>query len=165
MRIPMSNICRAFPELDRYSDKECEALLRQLWRGRLGRRLMFAVVIVVAWTVVWLVMLFGINYVSQWIVVPDWLIFPIIGITVIFALPFMVAFLLRDRIVRRELSRRVMRGVCSCGYSLIGLSATAGRVRCPECGIDFVLADHGLTESDLLPIVMNPESEAAGIGP
>lgn len=167
MYIPFRKVYRAFAELKHLSDEECEKHLRRVrlrdtrlhhapWgAGVLG---MAAAVAVVAWFVE-----------SRWglkkIGVDDVLGSPVafVGVpaaAVLFGL--LCGLLARDLVLLRLLRAEVHKARCpKCKQSLLGLPITFrglgppepgdGKVRCPECGRQWVLLDIGLRPTDLVP--------------
>ena len=153
MRIPLSNIWRAFPELDRFTDDQCKRFVRSAckrgWQRHFHRAgigcLTFVFFILCFWAMMTLLM---------WLDSPFHLYrIPFALLTaalliVAFGLPAAVAMVIRDRLLLRRI-RFVLhtRGSCpSCQYSLLGIVVSAGNiVICPECGME-IEADPSLKE-------------------
>lgn len=138
MRLPVHNVCRAFPELDRFTDAQCErflsATLQQHWIARQAMRVVIAACFCIGW--------FGLTYVVMLIVVSfgprnSTLQVPLAFASVIVGalMGGIAGLMLRDRWLRARLSARLLQLACpGCGYSLLGLPAVEGVITCPECG-------------------------------
>lgn len=150
MRLPLSKIYRAFPELDRFSDAECASYVRHV-SHRMGVR-----IVLTAWATA-LLSMFGLPLLLC-------LGAPLVGgagsgpATVIgiaallglFTGPLW-GFMCRDVLLRRAIRERIKHATCpTCFYSLIGLRVSGGSVRCPECGGSVELDRHDLTPGDLV---------------
>ncbi len=142
MRIPGTKIYRAFEELDRFSDEQCENFLRAALRP--GRRVMRWLVstlvggglmVVLMTLVVWAMTLVPMrpresDGVGFWFVSGGATLL-VVGVCVFSAV------LLRDFLLRRRLRIIIStRGVCrNCRYLLLGLPVSeTNTVACPECG-------------------------------
>lgn len=144
MRIPTHNICRAFPELDRFDDEQCqrflEATLRKYWIARQGIHLLMILVFFCGWIVLMLIAMpivvsFGPRYMTWQVPVA------ILSIVVGAFAGGVCALFIRDFWLRRALRHRILELACpSCTYSLLGLAATDGIITCPECGTPYELA-------------------------
>jgi hypothetical protein len=145
MRLPTSKIYRAFGELDRFSDEQCERFLsvaqRPLWKWALRWMvyLLVALVVLVLGMII-VTAVFQVIFPRGRIANdPAWFPMALIATVAISGAPVFSALLLRDWMLRK-LVRRVIgtRGVCrGCGYRLLGLPVSAScQVRCPECGED-----------------------------
>lgn len=167
MRLPLTKIYRAFPELSHLPDEECERVLR---RVRLGRRtpVVAYVAAAVVGVGVWLVVLWELLRRSG-IGVPD-LDAEFERLTVVSAIALggsaaaagLAVLLARDLLLWRAVRAHIHRARCpKCRQSLLGLPVqqiTIGPplpgeawVRCTECGRKLVLMDLGLTPLDLVP--------------
>jgi hypothetical protein len=64
-----------------------------------------------------------------------------------------LAFILIQReMLVRTMRKIIARALCPyCEFSLVGLAARRGELRCPECGNRVVLAEHRISEDDLIP--------------
>jgi hypothetical protein len=141
MRIPYHNVCRAFPELDPFSDEQCQrflhATMRKHWISRQGIRLLMIAMFCAGWILLTLIAMpivisFGPKYLTWQ--VPIAIISVIIGA---FA-GGVAGLMIRDRWLRKLLSRRLLELACpACTYSLLGLAAQEGRIICPECGVPY----------------------------
>jgi len=151
VRLPLSKVYRAFPELDRFSDDECELYVRHVSRDS-GTSITvgaFAVaigsMIVVPVVTVLTARLVFVRPPTPVIALMSLLVFG--GL---FSGPLW-GFLFRDRLLRRAVLERLKRARCpACRYSLVGLKSKQGRVTCPECGSVIELAATDLTEQDLV---------------
>jgi DNA-directed RNA polymerase subunit RPC12/RpoP len=183
VRIPHRKIYQAFPELDVFSDDEARRYLRTLARqGRLHRWiplllgvLLFLVLFV---SVTWLVgeaestMLYRaplrldaieIDGISLW----D-LLLALIWVVPIFGAPPLLAWMVRDGLIRRALTLKISFVRCpECEHSLIGLPLLEAQdepgVRCPECGRVVILARYGLKPEDLHPSAERTAAQKARI--
>ena len=140
MRLPLSKVWRAFPELDRFSDEQCRRFVRAARRGagRVARVAAVVATLFVSWLaggalVTW----FTLNpaTIGPWERVHGWAVTVVLlGMLVFATAP---AILLRDRLLRRRIMRIItLRGRClMCKYNLLGLPVGADLlVTCPECG-------------------------------
>jgi len=157
MRILTRRLYRAFPELDRFNDLQCERLMRRVhldaW-ARLLVRSSAAVVFVTAFVFV----LALLNTTD--VLAPAEKLFRdgdiLFALLCLLALPAFIAALTRDAALRRFLIRairlRIDRVRClGCKYILIGQRCEDGAVTCPECGQINSLLALGIAEEDLMP--------------
>lgn len=177
MRIPMSKVYRAFPELDRFPDHECERFVRRA-RRRVLKWMWFPVLALfgsfaaIAFGSVMLATYASeaIRAIAQTIdrTIGGWLEadFPvgdlIIAAAFLLALtigPWLAFALPRDALLRRAIAKRIEIANCTgCEHSLLGLpllgevrdDQPGPAVRCPECGRVMVLDEIGLTPDDLI---------------
>lgn len=147
MRLLTRRIYRAFPELDRYSDGQCERFMKAARGGRM-RRMMGCVVLAVVAAPLFVGSLMGVARLIEFQFgrfdplvdgpLPGRLI-GLVGFAVLMAPAPFAAIVARDLLLRRRV-RFVLRvrGVCrSCWYSLVGLPILPDhRVKCPECGTE-----------------------------
>lgn len=76
----------------------------------------------------------------------------LMNLTVASAVMVVVFVAVQRTMLLRSMRRILNKAVCPyCDFSLTGLIAEYGKVRCPECGQSIVLAEHRLTEEDLIP--------------
>lgn len=149
MRLITRKIWRAFPELDRFSDEQCTRFMmgakRDWWVWRLLRLLAaitaFFVSALLLWAVLWVSIALmtggrpsgrGLDLLSNWGAA-----IMLLGVVVPFAVAMLVAFSVRDALLRRRLRAVINnRGTCAgCGYLLLGMPVNADlKVTCPECG-------------------------------
>jgi hypothetical protein len=147
VRIPATRVYRAFPELDHFSDAQCEAFVRATSR----RPAYLAVQLLGELSTTTAALLsFGFlsghagarleQATSHWgslnsYVAPfAWLLITLVPSGLVFLLT-------RDLLLRRCIrSLLKTRGSCrQCGYGLTGLPVgEGGRITCPECGLEFM---------------------------
>jgi hypothetical protein len=163
MRLPFSKAYRAFPELDAFSDEECERFVERVtgearWRRR--RALLDLLSIVAGPPIGFVASAIVYRVTEPLSVAASFLSVSGVIIAVVVAVLFM-----RDGLLRRYLAQRLSRAECrACRYSLLGLAVTGGAVRCPECGAVTVLAERGLSEEDLMIPRRSPADGAGGAG-
>lgn len=145
MRIPVGRIYRAFPELDRFNDEQCEMFVRAACR-RGWRRHAHRLLILLATIVSLILVGFAVALVTEWLdhVVQGgversgWFAPYVILCILAMCSPFLLALLLKDRLLLRRLRLVIRaRGTCpSCRYTLLGVTIDEGNtVLCPECGM------------------------------
>lgn len=144
MRLPLSKVWRAFPELDRFSDEQCQRFVRAARRGagRPIRVVATAAALLAGWAgglafIVW--MTAGRKPIFRAWDSPTTLgTLALCGVMIlVFLVAAAPAILVRDRLLRRRVMRIItLRGRCMmCKYSLLGLPVGANLlVVCPECG-------------------------------
>lgn len=155
MRIPLTRVYRAFPELDRFSDDQCSRFVRAAckrgWRRHVHRALL---VILTPISVLCTLLVLGMALEAladalgrsfEYSTTYDVLLFSVLAAGF---LPVFGAMLIRDRLLLRRI-RSVLRARCTCPacrYSLLGIVVAENNVvTCPECGIE-VEADPSLNE-------------------
>lgn len=163
MRLPVRKLYRAFPELDPFSDEECERYLLQAYAQRRVTGLPL-----LAGAQIWIVASAALLQFKSSLfprlrggVIPD------LDLLIITAGPMAAAlvtgFLVRDWLLRRALARRLDSVRCTrCRQSLMGLpllNTGDGRhaVRCTECGSVMWLAAMGLVPADLMARAETPD--------
>ncbi|MCW5766183.1 MAG: hypothetical protein KIT68_09440 [Phycisphaeraceae bacterium] len=151
MRLPLSRVYRAFPELDRFSDELCETYVQrtaQRHSGAWGALNMLALGIAIVSTMIVVTILAGRNRPGGWS--PH----PTLQLCMALAAPTLGAIgglVIRDRWLRARLRRALNDTNCDgCTYSLLGLPLTDGFICCPECGRRMRPAERGLTPADFL---------------
>ena len=172
VRIPGRNICRAFRELDSFSDEECARFLRRVRiRRRWSRwlpRVSYVVTCPLALVTLVLALIYGGGIFGPVFDAADRLGMDLFGAQELFSslllgviifgwlvgAPALMGLLWRDWLLRRALRDAIGQAICAnCRQSLLGLPLIPGRsaaVRCPECGAVMVLGHIGLTPEDLL---------------
>jgi hypothetical protein len=167
VRMPLTKIYRAFPELDRFTDAQCAAWVRLAQREHWGFMLRVGVVLAVllipaAGLLIGIVSsvtgVLAASRFGSWIgrslrlTIDDVeMIFKGPALIAAMVLVFVVAALVRDRALRHVVQARLRSGRCTaCDYTLMGLKPQGSMVRCPECGIELDLNDLGLTPADIL---------------
>ena len=156
MRIPLSKVYRAFPELDRFSDAECEGFVRlaktQFALSSLGTAIIAGMVgiLCAALTCFGGYILTGIVHEST----SGSLASELMGVATVFIawiVGAVIGMLWYEQWLRKTiLGRLKMLNCASCQYSLLGLEPRDGGIICPECGQRFDLAERGLTPEDLI---------------
>lgn len=154
MRLPVSKVYRAFPELDRFDDGRCEAYVRTVRRaqGGIGLLIGFAHVLLgVATTLVMMIVFsMGLAAATSGRGEPSLVPLGLLVMVVAPAIGSFVGFGLRDRRLRRLLKAQIAGSRCpECSYLLLGLVPADGSIRCPECGGLFTLVELGLTAADI----------------
>jgi len=160
MRLPGSKVYRAFPELDRFSDEECErfvGIAKHENQASMVLTGLLAAFVAVAGTVLLIVILktcvwwilgaagggrvrpsdegFGFLLVLP----PSFLVGPVAGL------------LIRDAWLRNTINTKITTTNCpQCRYSLLGLAPADGAILCPECGCRLNLAVLGMSPQDFL---------------
>lgn len=156
MRLPYAKVYRAFPELDRFSDAECERFVLQATRGSFRRWLQrttlrtgAALAAFIAWFAVMLLLNGLLGAIRSR---ADWVSVVMVAFSTGFvAFPLIVSLLVRDAWLRRAVRARLVSAQCpACEYSMLGLPVVNGIAKCPECGQGLDLAKLGLTPADLL---------------
>lgn len=153
MRLPTSKVFRAFPELDAFSDEQCQGFVRLAMREHTasmgGTGLLAALAAILTMAVgFYTVMVIGDA------ILPhrryELLIFgvAIAGSTLAAGL---VGLKIRDMWLRRVINTGIKAARCpACSYSLLGLFVVDGEVLCPECGLSLPIAERGLTPDMLI---------------
>jgi hypothetical protein len=172
MRLPYSKVYRAFPELDRLTDAQCEEYVRQVRRRFRGGRRVHAL-LVGAGTLVLGVLIFvgmvtvfviGGNRYGSGVLVE----YPLLGAVVLAAgtgaPPMLVMYAVRHAWLRRRIRAHMKEIRCvQCHYLLLRLTVERGVVTCPECGTRVVLESLGLTPADVMGTIV--EADAAPNAP
>ncbi len=148
MRLRLSKAYRAFPELDAFSDEECERFVERVKceaRSR-RRRALLDVLVIVAGPPVG----FGASAVVYRAAEPLGVAASFLSVSGVIVAVVVAVLFMRDGLLRRYLAQRLSRAECrACRYSLLGLPVADGAVRCPECGMVIQLRAHNLTAGDL----------------
>ncbi len=175
MRVPVRKIYRAFPELDRFSDAECEGFVVKAKQTHALSMVFVAIgaIVVCLGTIVGGVMLlvFAVGYLARAFWggrVPASYEMPLMGLCLM--LPVLTGLLLtfyaRDVWLRWAVSKRLLGTSClSCGYSLLGLAVLNDAVTCPECGAAALLTARGLTAADILSPSISSSASPATLSP
>jgi DNA-directed RNA polymerase subunit RPC12/RpoP len=154
MRIPLRKTYRAFPELDRFSDEDCERYLRYANR-RAGTRIGCAMLLAIAISMIaWGPLVFiGLRAAAPRLDMgTGFEVFMMLTATIaITIVPALAGLFARDRVLLAAIRDRLQSARCpQCTFSLLGLPVANGIVRCPECGSRITLAEHDLTPDDIL---------------
>jgi ribosomal protein S27E len=162
VRIPLSKVYRAFPELDRFSDAECERYVLQVriqHRSQLAALpILASALVAVLWCGGLPLLVLGQRSVRAYLRrTQDLNDLGVAATVMTLCLSVALAgYLTRDWVVRRHIAGRIDNARCAnCRHSLLGLPLLASHaddaVRCPECGSVMVLHTIGLTVDDLIP--------------
>lgn len=167
IRIPTSKIYRAFPELDQFSDEQCERFMQRIRVSGLRKTLPQAVFLAVTGAglvlacvvsgFVLAILEAGLQSRRNGDVLS---VFDFVVLLVGFGLPVFIGLIARDFTLRRHLklviNEKLDRIRClTCKYILIGQVVHENRVTCPECGFVMSLDQLGIVEEDLVPPDMN----------
>lgn len=175
MRLPRSRTYRAFAELDRFSNAQCDTFVRGVKRSK-WRRVRH---ITATWTVgllLFAAIAGALGYLGWQFedhiqrMRSVWLFYAglALGVILLTGVPFLGALLTKDFLLRRALRRVInTRGSCiGCGYGLTSLPVPAsGPVICPECGhglvVDITLGEvvpdeHGVNRYMPSPELVGP---------
>ncbi|MGE3107206.1 MAG: hypothetical protein AB7G11_02905 [Phycisphaerales bacterium] len=158
MRVPLSKVYRAFPELDGFPDSECERfVLAARTQSGCGHAIAVGGLGLFVLIMYFVVMRIAGGFVGG--TGPGRVLLSETGDLVLLAgliiggpvAACMSSLVLRDWLLRRAIFARIHLARCTqCKFSLLGLPTSDGQVRCPECGNDIVLAQIGLKPEDLL---------------
>lgn len=139
MRLIVSKLYRAFPELDRFSDEQCELFVRaanRSWAWRLARWLVIALLAVGVVAAGMGVTAVAIGLSRVWNSVLGHL-GSATALGAVLLVGFAALLVVRDRLLARRVRCLLNdRGRCfECGYSLLGTPVGSDlMVVCPECG-------------------------------
>ncbi len=179
MRIPLSKIYRAFPELDPFPDSECERFVlsaRTQSGATIGAASFFAFCfsLMVYAIFVWFIAAWASRFIKQLFqgsLAVDQLEMLSTGLVLVCGPLFacLCFGLTRDTFLRRAILDRINLARCTaCKFSLLGLPVVLGQVRCPECGGVINLASIGLRPTDLLTpserSKLSEQAEASDVG-
>jgi uncharacterized Zn finger protein (UPF0148 family) len=160
VRVPFSEIYRAFPELDGFSDAECKRFVQRARAEKARVRAMESLTAFAGLSGLILGALLGgivTNVLSA--VAVSWVhprtleegVRPIMIVVAAGLCAAGAAAFVRDGWLRNAITKRLSQAACpGCGYSLLGLKPVNGHVTCPECALPVSLVDRGLTQADLL---------------
>ncbi|MEX2217696.1 MAG: hypothetical protein WD749_02965 [Phycisphaerales bacterium] len=172
MRIPVRKIYRSFPDLDAFSDAECERFILQATSQR-PWMLGWAVLVGAGLAALWLFVLIPLIVLAADAIGPKLtsdaaLAISGITLTTLAVLGTLLpAMWVRDTLLIRTIRDRIALARCPfCGQSLLGLPLLANSeretVRCPECGRVVILEEIGLRHAELIPRAAAPDPSAAG---
>jgi hypothetical protein len=163
MRLPRRKIWRAFPELDRFPDDQCERfVLRAAQEYRASKaRVMLLTAGLLAVSATGIVSLVGLVWrqCSAWLAIHTGWVHSFlvsaetkyISIVLLVGVCGIAMLVVRDQWLIRTITRKLRQTNCAkCGYSLLGLVPDRGVVQCPECQHPFFLGDAGMSDDDLL---------------
>lgn len=170
MRLPVSKAYRAFPELDAFTDAECERLAFRAraytsWypsEGGTGIFLVFSVLGVLgAFLTGWLLSLSRTRDHSQHDLIPGGVLIAFMAAGVILGLCY------RDYRTRTIVAAQVRRTACpGCGNSLLGSPRSADSVRCSKCAAVHAFTSLKIIGEDLGPpmIVLDANTQCGACG-
>lgn len=164
MRLPFSKVYRAFPELDRLTDEQCEEYVRQV-RRRFRVRRRTHVLLVFFGTLLAVTLIFAavvIVLVSEQQKylrgVRDSLVDHPAALAVFIPVicvgpPLLWMFSMHAAWLNRWIKVHMAEIRCvQCQYLLLGLAVHNDTVACPECGQTIILSSLGLTAADIMGI-------------
>jgi len=150
VRLPVDKVYRAFCELDSLSDEQCEAYVRGAERAHRGSRSRMLIVCTLLAVGGALAMIWPAQWLGAALTRPDdhlagGFLRAVLTAVLAAAVPLLVAVFWRDRWLRRAIARQIKRDRCpACNYSLAGLAPKESRLRCPECGKNWLAGAGGL---------------------
>ncbi len=166
MRIPIRKIYRAFPELDEFSDEQCERFMRRIEVSGVSKTTPGLAFLVVGG----IGLLFGCvisagihsgiedryRNSALWFVT----LLSAAPVFVTTLLPVLIGFVARDLLLRRQfkqvINEKLERIRClDCRYVLIGQVPRDDLVTCSECGRVHQLRELGIVAEDLIPPAMD----------
>lgn len=153
MRLPLTKLHRAFPELDAFSDAQCRDMINRV----VARNHVLTVAVSVGAFACCVGTFAAIMWISAFLA--DRYLAPVrrddvIALALVIAAiaGLIVSFLVRDLFIRRSINSWILSARCEgCRYSLIGLTATQSIIRCPECGCANDLRMRGVDPETLVP--------------
>jgi len=160
VRIPWNKVHRAFPELDRFDDRECLEFINLACSKFWLSRMIVGTVGLAVCTAALIALIIGFNRMLDVVMYPTvadrlrspyylWLWAGGIASSGMFV--GLCGLLVRDRWIRWAVSSQIVAARClNCEYSLLGLTPQSGLVLCPECGQQTNLEERGLTAAELL---------------
>lgn len=162
MRLPVKKVYRAFPELDQFSDAECQRYIQHVRRRKTIGCLPFLVGLAVS--PFWLIVLI---LLANTLRRPPGIIVLFVVATSLIWGPAIIGLIARDLALIRAIREQINNARCpECQYSLLGLAVHHGDdglpwVRCPECGTKIFLLDLNLSPGDLIPRESRKVSESS----
>ncbi len=166
MRVPFSEVYRAFPELDGFSDERCAEFVSRARRRHRMSQAIFLLVAVVAAVGTWIAVgiLWGLVIRATGVGYHDALLVVILGSTIVAGA--LSALLVRDRWLRWAVGEQIDAARCpDCGYALLGLPVIDDALTCPECGHRHWLPELDLTAEQVLAVRAPDEGGAASVSP
>jgi hypothetical protein len=165
IRIPIRKLYRAFPELDQFSDAQCEQFVQRArqTQGFADTAIAAPIAALVGTCLFMSLAQYWLNSVAERVVIGAvgramaQQLYPAILVTLWVIVLAMSALVARDLVLWRFLKRAIWKRIekirCdACKYSLLGQRASDGCVRCPECGAVTTLQLLGVeSEADLMP--------------
>ena len=161
MRLLTRKIYRAYPELDKFEDDVCMRYIKRARRLQNAWKFWFSLVLVLPLSIgVWIVLVYMTGMILNHVNAPmsysvEIALYLFIATGIVWVPAFSI-LLIRDRWLHRCIRKQLTGVQCgACGYSLLGLTiqneSNAPSVHCPECGLQTVLKDMGLTHADIDP--------------
>jgi len=158
VRLIVRKVYRVFPELDRFSDAECEGFVGLVARRHRLARFFVSLTLAIVGGILFL----GGSFLSSAIgevwsrsgdapafVEDGWHLLVGIIASVVGAMYFTSAA--RNAWLRGKIQEHLTTIECmGCEYPLLGLPVVGGGITCPECGQRFDLAARGLSAADVL---------------
>lgn len=177
MRLPLSKIHRAFPELDPFTDEQCARYVASARKSHFLRRLATAacclaamVLVSVAAAIAAAVTMHVAERVGAPLRDPHPLLVALM-LLLIFLSGAVAAMIVRDSFLRAWIRQKILKATCmTCGYTLLGLPASQATpggmtIQCPECGGENELAGRGMTieevQSLAAPATRDPPANPA----
>lgn len=163
--VTRKKLYRAFPELDPFTDRECELFVQRV-KNATGRMVVVRVTTALVTLIAFPLVAIGLFILTEAIDRPlrtafGWRLADVltgaVWIIGLSGLPLLLGLLLRDvmmqGLLRNAIRVRIERIRClECRYPLLGQTAVNDTVRCPECGTKMPLRVLGLdSPDDLLP--------------
>jgi hypothetical protein len=172
LRIPINKIYRAFPELDEYTDQQCQLLVKRVQlsgfskftaNGAAFGGFIVGLIAMLPMIYALIALLQAVDPIWQSRITEDYRAF--IWAFGLFWPAAVGGLIGRDMVLRRLLIKAINvhidRVRCpQCKYILIGQREHHGAVTCPECGHSATLRSLGLVAADLIP----PESAKMPLG-
>ncbi len=158
MRLPLSKIYRAFPELDRFDDALCKVFVKRAREAKKVSGRVFAVLVLPVYFLLAYFLFFILVWIDGWVALPDTPLFIALVMASIPLMPAVILLIFRDVWLRWALRSQVGSTNCLCGYSLLGLTLVDNAVQCPECGERISLTNRGLSPEDLLAGALTSEA-------
>jgi hypothetical protein len=162
MRIPLTKVYRAFPELDQFTDEQCRGYEARARAKRQTSKAFFATIGVICSILILILGFAGVNEIEYWLLGPFspwrvWILRHFLDVPLEYVdkvIPFIavgiVGLMTRDVWLRRAIRLELNRTTCPrCEYQLLGLPVSNGLVGCPECGQKTRLDLLGLRPEDL----------------
>jgi len=165
MRLPIRKLYRAFPELDQFSNEQCERfVLRARQAQGFGEWTIAAPIAAVMSTcMIMAILQYALNSAAQRVVIgavgrsAAQEVYPATLVFIWVLVLALSGLLARDGVLRHFLKRAIWKRIdkirCpKCRYSLLGQRVHDGLVQCPECGDVTTLKLLGVeSEADLMP--------------
>lgn len=158
MRIPFAKPHRAFPELDRFTDEQCKAILKSVTRHHRLTYVLWSLLALAVWVMtsvalLWLNYVLVPKYFPQLFNSPYLIPLPVWQFFLVVLLPLLALHIVQSLGTQRMLRRWLTEARCpACTYSLLGLTPLDHHVQCPECGDRIDLRALRLDPASLNPL-------------